>query len=95
MKVSIRPIPTNKKDDSTRDLNERMKTIRSKKNVQSYGRKRHLGLNMLACIHAFVTTITVQLITPIDRQEDDGIDAKESTGKIATWINVRSTNEAR
>jgi len=95
MKVLIRLITMSKKDDSTRDLNERMKTIRSKKNVQSYGRKRHLGLNMLAYIHAFITTITVQLITPTDRQEDDGIDAKESIERIATWINVQSTNEAR
>ena len=84
-----------KKDDGTRDLNERRKTMKSRKNVQSYGRKRHLGLNMLACIHAFVMMTSVQLITPIDRQKDDGIDAKESTGKIAAWTNVRSTNEAR
>jgi len=84
-----------KEDDSTRSLNERMKTTKSKKNTQSYGRRRHLGLNMLACIHAFVMTTSVQLTTPTDRQQDDGIDAKESTGKVATWINVRSTNEAR
>ncbi len=85
----------NKKDDGTRDLNERRKTTKSKENVQSYGRKRHLGLNMLAYIHAFATTTSAQLITPTDRQQDDGIDAKESTGKVAIWINVRSTNEAR
>ena len=85
----------NKKDDNTRDLNERRKTTKSKKNVQSYGRKRHLGLNMLAYIHAFATTTSAQPITPTDQQQGDGIDAKESTGKIATWINVRSTNEAR
>ena len=66
-----------KKDDSTRDLNERRKTTKSKKNVQSYGRKRHLGLNMLAYIHAFATTTSAQLITPTDQQQDDGIDAKE------------------
>ena len=85
----------NKKDDNTRDLNERMKTTKSKKNVQSYGRKRHLGLNMLACIHAFATTTSVQLITLTEQQRDNGTDAKESTGKIAIWINVQSTNEAR
>ena len=84
-----------KKDDGTRDLNERRKTMKSRKNVQSYGRKRHLGLNMLAYIHAFATTTSAQLITPTDRQEDDGNDAKESTGRIATWINVQSTNKAR
>jgi len=72
-----------------------MKTIRPKKNVQSYGRKRHLGLNMLAYIHAFATTTSAQLITPRDQQQGNGIDAKESTGKVAIWINVRSTNEAR
>ena len=85
----------NKKDDGTRDLNERRKTAKSKKNVQSYGRKRHLGLNMLAYIHAFATTTSAQLITLTDRQQDDGIDAKGSIGKVAIWINVRSTNEAR
>ena len=95
MKVLIRPIPVSKKDDSTRDLNGRTKTIRRKKNARSYGRRRHLGLSMLACIHASVMMTSVQLITPTDRQEGDGIDAKESTGKIATWTNVQSTNEAR
>ena len=84
-----------KKDNSTRDLNEMKKTTKSKKNVQSYGRKGHLGLNMLAYIHAFATTTSAQLITPTDWQQDDGIDAEESTGKVATWTNVRSTNEAR
>src|SRR5436305_1263659 len=95
MKVSIQPIPMSKKDDSTRGLNGRMKTIRSKKNAQSYRRRRHLGLNMLAYIRAFATTTFVQLITPTDRQEDDDIDAKESTGRITTWTNVQNTNEAR
>jgi len=50
---------------------------------------------MLAYIHAFAMMTSAQLITPTDRQQDDGIDAKESTGKVAIWINVRSTNEAR
>jgi len=69
--------------------------MKTRKNVQSYGRKRHLGLNMLAYIHAFATTTSAQLITPTDRQQGIGIDAKKSTGKVATWINVQSTNEAR
>ena len=68
--------------------------MKSKENVRSYGRKRHLGLNMLACMHASAMMTFVQLITPIGQQEDDGIDAKESTGKVAIWTNVRSTNEA-
>ena len=84
-----------KKNDNTRDRNERTKIMESKKNVQSYRQKRHLGLNMLACMRASAMMTFVQLITPIGQQEDDGIDVKGSTGKIATWINVRSMNEAR
>ena len=95
MKVSTRLILMSKKNDNTRGFNKRMKTTRLKKNARSYARKRHLDLNILACIHAFVMTTSVQLKIPTDRQEDDGIDATESIGRIATWINVRSTNEAR